>query len=241
MENRVLGAISFIDATTGQRITEQMTVSGAGVSLRRNFSGYYVITRADGLAAHNESFQDPPAAPTVESLDFTLQVEDPRRQYLPRRFTVELPRNPDPDSENAIVKPIEVRVYPAPIAQVGPRWAIVRASVFRQGSDERLGGALIRVRRTSDGEVLARALSDERGEALVAVEGIPVTTWDDGEGPVISNEVEVTLETIFDPDADGYPDPDDLEARRESLPNNSVSRRLASGRASSADLFVSLP
>ena len=99
---------------------------------------------------------------------------------------------------------------------------------------------------------IARGMADWRGEALVAVPGIPVTTWETGEtedASPMKNEISVTLDIVFDPvlkkisdQADlsilsnpnkGYiPNPDVLETRwhdLHDLPSDSISYQLASG------------
>ena len=70
---------------------------------------------------------------------------------------------------------------------------MIRASVTAQATGQPLSGALLRVERTSDATYLAGGISDSRGEALVAIPGIPVTTWEEGSGPVLTNEVGATL------------------------------------------------
>ena len=90
---------------------------------------------------------------------------------------------------------------------------------------------MIRVIRVSDDSRIAAGLSDGRGEALVAVPGIPVTTWGEDAGPVLTTEVEARLEVVFDPASGPVPDPDDLEARRNELRLKSSTVMLASGRA----------
>jgi hypothetical protein len=244
IDQRILGAINFVDATTGLQIIEALTVTAPDVRLLRNRSGSYVIASAAGLEAHVDAFEQPPAAPPVGSVPMTLQVTDPLRRYLPRRCVIQLPRDPDPTHSgqtHSLFTPTEVRLFPAPTAPTGSRWAVIRAAVTATGSPRRLAGALMRVVRVSDSTVLARGLSDARGEALIAVEGIPVTTWDEGTGPVITQEVEVILHTIYDPQTTGLPDPDDLEVRRDSLPSSEVHVRLASGRVLVTALSVALP
>ena len=104
-----------------------------------------------------------------------------------------------------------------------------------------LAGALIRVVRSSDSVRLALGLSDRRGEALVAVPGIPTTTFDAGDGPVLATEVDISLETFFDPSQVGStPDPDALEANRAGLRSSSTPARLAAGRVLATRLEVPL-
>jgi hypothetical protein len=101
-----------------------------------------------------------------------------------------------------------------------------------------LSGALIRVLRSSDSVLLASGLSDARGEALVGVPGIPKTLWQEGAGPVLSTELDVTIETFWDAAATGLPDPDDLEARRAALLSATTTAKLSSGRVLAVRLTI---
>lgn len=240
LDRRVLGAIRFLDGTTGVRVTDSLMVTGENLRLVRNQSGYTVIVSAEGLEHHTVPFDAPLGTPAPGSLSFEIEIRDPTRRYLPRRATIRLPRVPNPAHADSILKPIDVRLYPAPVAPTGSRWSVIRATVLAAGSGQRLGGALIHVIRTVDSVVLARGISDERGEALVAVEGIPITTWDAGDGPVMTNEIDAQLEAIVDPAAVGLPDPDDLEARRASLRTVQQNVKLASGRTLVTTLSVNL-
>jgi hypothetical protein len=102
--------------------------------------------------------------------------------------------------------------------------------------------------------MLAMGLADNRGEALVPVLGIPITTWGETPGAVVATDIDVTLEVVFDPEvrriadtdalasgADpnaGYmPDPDVLRQRPASA---SFVIRLASGQTRIETLFLNL-
>jgi hypothetical protein len=132
-----------------------------------------------------------------------------------------------------VFQPVVVRLFPSPAAPTAAGWAVVRAHVTSAGND--LESALVRVIRKSDHARLGTGLSDRRGEALVAVPGIPLVNWDQGAGPVIASQIDVTLETVFDPAAGSPPDPDDLEKR---IANSSVDRKLGAGQELAAALSV---
>jgi hypothetical protein len=103
---------------------------------------------------------------------------------------------------------------------------VIRASVLE--GEEPLGGALLRVhRRGGDGELLGSGMTDARGEALVAVAGIPVTTWREDAGDVLSTEVEATVRVLWEQGA-GLPDPDRLTEGDHAVRTAEVT--LASGR-----------
>lgn len=248
IDRRVLGALQFRDAVTGLRISTPLLVQGPGVRLIRNLSDLYVISGAPGFREYTRWFAPPPAAPTVAPATLELSVSDPGRGYLARRFNVALPRDIDPEhaaNADSIFQPINVDLFPAPAASTATGWAVIRASVVAAGSDPPtpLPHALIRVvgQRNGDEAVLGVGLADQRGEALVAVPGIAATNWDAAEdGPVVSTEITVTVEALFDQNAGAIPNPDLLNQLWESAPTGSVSLKLRSGREVVTRLPVAL-
>lgn len=241
VERRVIGAIRLLDATTSLQIREPLIITADGASFRRNRGGLYVIWSAPGLENTMDSFQDPPAVPGLQTVGLTLSIDDPTGRYLARRSTIHLPLDPDPQhAMDSLFIPVDVQIFQGPAAPTAAGWAIVRASVTQATTANGLAGALLRVVRTSDGVRLGLGLTDARGEALVAVPGIPVTTWDSGSGPVLASEVDATIEAVVDPAATGIPDPDDLEARHTSLRSTSSAVKLASGRELVVSLAVAL-
>ncbi len=244
LERRVLGAVRFLDATTGLTVFSPLIVEASGVRTTRNRRGLYVIESAPGLEHHAHSFEKPPAAPALGSVAVELKVSDPARTYLARRAVVKLPLDADPKKKDALLSlfnPQEVELFPSTTAQLAPGWAVIRATVREEGTQKRLPWSLIRVKRKSDGRPLARTQADARGEALVAVPGIPVTTWEEGAGPVLASEVEVIVEVLFDPalrlvedvtvdpNRTFTPDPDEMERRAAAMKSNTFNRKLQSG------------
>jgi hypothetical protein len=240
IDRRILGAVRFLDATTGLMIRTPLDVQAPGAHLVRNRSGYYVIDSFTGFDDYIASFQTAPAAGAAVMAG---QVDDPDRQYLPRRFSVSLPRDADPANAaqpTSVFRAADVLLFASPVGGVSPLWAVIRAAVTRAGTSTALAGALIRVRRASDNAVLARGISDWRGEALVAVPGIPVTTFGAGPGPVTQTGIDVVVETIYDPAATPPPDPDDLDTRG-ALPRGTTNLHLVAGETLAAPLTVPLP
>lgn len=261
-ESRVLGALRCVDASTGAGIDTPLRVQVPGARLRRNRSGLYVIdviAQAEALAAHEGAFAAPPALPVVGSVAFTATIEDPSGRYLPRLATLALPRDPLPANAaqaGSLFRAIEVPMFPASVAPLGANWAVLRVSVRDGASGDALGGVLLRVR--SGGQVLALGLSDWRGEALVPVPGVPVTTWSEDPDAVVVSEIAAQLDGVFDaltgtrtPAADVQAgrgpgtlprvDPQDLEARFALLPNTTQALQLAAGRSQSVSLTLALP
>jgi len=257
---RVLGALRCVDASTRAGVQAPLRVGIDGAQVRRNRSGLYVVSRADALAAHEEAFDAPPATPALGSVALTASIDDPSGAYLPRMAAIALPRDPAPGhaaQADALFRPVEVAMYPAGTAPLGANWAALRVAVREAASGDALGGALLLV--VSGGTaVLARGLSDWRGEALVAVPGVPVTTWSDAHGAVVVSETAVQLQVLFDPaaglrstaervragdapDAPPHVDPDRLEAARATLPHAELDLRIAAGRAQTLSIALALP
>jgi hypothetical protein len=220
VERRVLGALVFLDATTGMRIQSSLKVAAQGVRFVRNRSGAYVIFSAPGLRAYTNAFRQQPVAPdpasvALETVAIEISVTDPNHNYLPRRSTISLPLDPATTRPNAgawLFAPLEVRLFPSPNSSTLPGWAVIRATIREEGKTDRLPFSLIKVKRQGATGLLATGLADRRGEALVAVPGLPITTSDTGTGTVLTSDIAVTLEVIYDTRVKKVRDPEDLEA-----------------------------
>lgn len=186
-EQRVLGALRLVDRVTGASLNRPLRVRSESARLVRNVRGWYVVTQASGLEGHSSSFLAPPETPGLETIATTIDVSDPQKRYLPRRAILRLPRDPDPehkDSAGSLFRPQDVLMYPASTAALSPNWSTVRATVT-QGPDPQTAppvqGGLIRIIDAAAGTVLASGISDQRGEALIIVPGVPVTKFAAGE------------------------------------------------------------
>jgi hypothetical protein len=232
VDRRVLGAVRFVDAVSRLPVMAPLLVRADGVSWVRNRRNLYVIVHAPGLDAHTAEWLAPPDEPAIGSVRVELTVRDGARRYLARRAVVRLPRDPDAEraaERDSLFQPADIALYPAPSSGVAAGWSVVRGAVAGAAPNTTLAHALVRVVGAGDA-LLARAMSDERGEVLVAVPNIPVTTFDGGDGPVLATQVDATLQVVHDPVAAVPPDPDDLEARRAALQLREVAVRLAAGR-----------
>jgi len=259
VEWRVLGALRFVDATTGVPIEQTLLVDAPGASLLRNRSGLYVIRRWNALAAHEAQFLAPPANPAPGSQTLGISVRDPAGDYLPVTAQIRLPRTSDlAQAANAasLFQPAIVQLYPSARAPTGVNWAVLRVSLSETASGDALGGALLRVQ--FNGNVLARGLTDWRGEALVPVVGVPVTTFSEDANAVVISEISVSLQAAFDP-ASGMRtpstqvhagrapetlpivDPSALDSAFSALPNVQTVLSIAARRSQSVALTLSLP
>lgn len=259
LDRRVLGALRFVDGNTGAALRDPLVVSLPGARVQRNRSGLWVVSAVAALAEHEAAFDAPPPLPAVGSVRLVATVSDPGGRYLPRRAALALPRDAAPANAGlpgSLFRPIDIALWPSPAATTGANWALLRVSVVEQASGDALGGALLRI--TRDSATLAQGLSDWRGEALVAVPGVPVTTWSDAPGAVAALEIAATLDAVFDPAAGtrtpmaqvragtapiALPivDPDDLHARRATLPGADLPVMLAAARAAAIQLLLAVP
>lgn len=259
VERRVLGALRCVDATTLAPIDEPFLVSAPGARLARNRSGLYVVRRWTGVAAHEDAFDEPPTTPPVGSEPLFIDVRDPRGRYLARRLSIALPRDPSPAGAGAadsLFRAVDVPMYPSASAPVSGNWVELRVTVRDSAGDDALGGALLRV--VAGSRVLARGLTDWRGEALVPVAGVPVTTWSADPGAVVVTEIAASIECYFDgaagtrtpvatvraglaPGHPPLPDPQAIEDARAALPQSTAPVVLAAGRSLAVAISVTVP
>jgi hypothetical protein len=204
IESRVLGAVRFVDTATGNAVDVPLQLEApAGTQIVRNHSGLHVISRHPALASHSDAFSAAPADPPVGDVELTLTVNDFSGAYLSRTLTIALPRDARPDhaaDADSLFRPVDIELYRSPTAACGVNWAALRVSLSDAGSGDALGGALLRV--VSNDTVLARGVTDWRGEALVPVVGIAVMTWSENADAVTATGVDATLEALYD-DAHG--------------------------------------
>lgn len=257
IDRRILGALRFIDHTTEALIRRPLEVAADDVRFVRNLSSYYVISTAPGLSSHITKFDAPPSEPDFGSIPITVRINDKQQFYLPRITTIDLPRNPDPsvaDQANSLFQPVDVIMYRASNASTSVNWSVIRGAVtHRDDEDSQLpvAGALLRVIRTDDDAVLASGLSDIRGEILITVAGIPITSFSNGEedddntpsGPVITSETPVRLEVIVDSELPWPVNPEVLETNRATMLRNQeqpILLTLKTGQTETFEITVDL-
>jgi hypothetical protein len=234
IQHSVTVALRCVDGNS-QRVLLEPRIRSGGLRFVRNTRGDYVLIDR----------------PDLTGLDVT--VEDPTGAYLPRAAAVALPRSPSAAAANSIFKPVELALYGAPAGQAPSGWASMRVTVVNAATDAPLGGALLRVVRTSAGTVMARGVTDWRGraagEALVAVPRVPAITFGSAaggdDGAVLVSNIGVSVEAIYDPqkpaEDSAPPDPDDLEARRVTLPQASANTTISAGGTQILHIRIVIP
>jgi hypothetical protein len=255
IDTRVLGAMRLMDAPTGAVIRRPLVVSSVDAKFIRNRSYHYVVTAAVGLEHHTAAFEQPPPLPDVGDIQVGVQVRDLMQRYLPRLLTLALPRDPLPanaDQPGSLFVAVPVSMYPAATFPLHPNWSAIRVSLEIEGGPGLpLHGALLRVIRVSDDTVLARGISDARGEALVIIPGIPITNFAsstdeddvDASGPVVITDTAAVVEVIADGTLPWPVNPDLLEDNRVNWlrqGDEPVTLTLRTGQIETLNLTVDL-
>lgn len=234
LDHRIVGALQAVDAVTRLPISSRIQArlrSAVRVDpgtrqpldplpgrppvarVQRNSQGDVVLAElaVPGVAAYTAAFYDPPALPAVDAV---FHLWDPSRLYLPRLFTLQLPRTVRPEDAalpTSIFTAAPALLYPSPAGRVELRWAVIRASVgllvrpnpadrTQDRLGDRLPWALIRVLDNATGDERAVGLADGRGEAMIAVPNLPIVQPASGGGAVVTSGLEVRLEVHFDRD-----------------------------------------
>jgi hypothetical protein len=229
VDRRVLGAIRCVDAITGNSIMNALSVTSSQLLLRANRRAIYVIFDAPKLDPQTTQFDV--SSPWPNASTFEVSIQDPNRQYLPRRANVQAPQKLPPPidpsqpfdpakvlSDPAVVfNPQPVSLFPSPAAPVSPNWAVLHVSVVRNGSTPPKGlpWTVVQVARSDNKTVLATTVGDARGEAILAIPGLGPEVSGSDTGAVTQATVAVTVTAWFDPSVSSQlstwiPNPDDM-------------------------------
>jgi hypothetical protein len=218
LDLRVWAALRPIDAVTRLPIDVPVRVGGDGQVWKRNRIGVWVLyelhlpaSRREEFAEYERVFDAPTAvAPPVE---ITALIEDQRGVLLTRRLRITLPRadTAAPGVLPPLFEPIDVPLYPASHAPVAAPWAVVRVQVAH-GGQPAVGCALTVHEPGDETRVLGRGQSDERGEAVVAVAGVPAFIPSGGPAAFV-RERTADLTVVLEIGATGPPDTDQLATR----------------------------
>jgi len=245
IDRRVLGGFLFLDAVTGESVTDPLAVSDTSLTLRVNRSGVYAIMDAPGFSNLNTEFDPLPDWPATGGPLFEITVQEiisqgRSSQYLPRRAQVSAPQ-----SLASLATPQKVTLYAGPSGHIEPNWAIIRASVA-DGTGAGLPWAVLQVIR-SDNSVAATGLTDERGEAMLAVPGLGLQVSAGSSGAVTETTIPVTVQAWFDPStlqqpAGWVPNPDDIlnNLSNASLKTNKMTGALGAGQTLFAAITISV-
>jgi hypothetical protein len=239
LDLRVWAALRPIDAVTRLPLDVPVRVSGDGQVWKRNRIGLWVLhelhvpaSQREQFAEYERAFEAPTAV--VPPVNVTALIKDPRGVLLPRRLQMTLPRaaTAAPGVLPPLFEAIDVPLYPASHAPLAAPWAVVRAHVSRGGQPA--AGCALTVHETGDEtRVLGRGQSDERGEAVVAVAGVPAFIPSGGPDAFV-RERSADLTVVFEIGASAPPDTDRLAASSGAgFARTTVAVVIASARATS--------
>jgi hypothetical protein len=210
LDQRVLGAVRWVDQLTGRPIRRALAVHADGARFRRNAGDLAVLWSARRFARYTATVDPPlpgpePALP-APPVALTGQVSDPLEEYLPRTFTLALPRHPQaarPWPEDSVFRPVDVALLPGPRARLEAGWAEVRLTLRRADNRAPFPHVLVRaVGDLGDGAGARRlgvGMSDARGEALVVLTRLPLFQPHPVSGKMAPTEVDLTLELVAPP------------------------------------------
>jgi hypothetical protein len=176
LERRVLGAVQFVDATTGAAIGRALRVE-SDARVYRQRSGLLVVADAPGLHEHTLTFAAPPAAPAPGSVPVELHISDPGRQYQSTTVTLALPRSPDPNAGNSVLNPQQIKLWRTGAAPLAPGWTVYQITLLATGTEIPVVGALISLEAAGQ---MVQALTDATGQATLALVGQPLFALDGG-------------------------------------------------------------
>ena len=260
VDRRVLGAFQCVDAITNKSILDGLSVAAPQLSVRPNRSAIYVIFNAQGLDALTTQFD--PTSPWPAPSTFEVSINDPNRRYLPRRAMVRAPQKLPPPvdasqpfdpakvlSDPAVVfNPQRVQLFPSPAAPLSPNWAVIHISAVSGSTPSKgLPWAVVQVSRSDNNAMLARTVTDARGEGLLAIPGLGPEVSGSDTGAVTKATVAVTVTAWFDPSvlnqpSEWIPNPDDIlnNLASASLKSGTLTTQIGPGQTVNRSLAISV-
>jgi hypothetical protein len=269
IDRRVLAGFRCIDAITSGSILQPLTVTAAPLVLRRNHSGVFAVMAAPGFTALTTRFLAPAANTWPSPANFEITIEDPTLRYLSRRATISAPQplpvvpppvaplvttpqattpapattpQTSPPPVPPVTTPQTIVLYPTPAAPVAPNWAVIRASVVSSATPPApLPWAVIQV--LGAGNPPSVGLTNQNGEALLAVPGLGLSLSSNTTGAVTETTTSATVTAWFDPSSLGepkgwVPNPDDILLNLSSSQWKSASQPVQLGPGQT--VFVTL-
>jgi hypothetical protein len=206
---------------------------GRTLRIQRNRSGLFVFFTAPLFTGYTDAFENPPLPPELRQplggnqfLDLVLRVRvevtDPGANYLPRMFTIDLPRSLVAAEANSVLNTVQVPVFPAPNAMLDGSAALRVRVEQADDASVLLPGVLIEVFRRPRAQndlPIGRGMTEwrgrTRGEALVVVGGLRRFRVG-GNGALVNSEsieVEAARDPAFTGAIDTLPDVDAIADR----------------------------
>lgn len=162
IQQRALAGIRFVDVATDAPVRVPLVVrsvpSGRRVVIHPNRRNIHVLTAAEGFEEYAAGFED---IPGVSEVPIEMEVRDPSGIYLPREFTVTIPRDADPNAQDSVFEPVSVRLFRSPRASRSQNWALIRVRLEHGPDRDPVPAALLRVVHDPEGarEILGYGMS----------------------------------------------------------------------------------
>lgn len=245
VDRRILAAFRCVDAVTGNAITDPLVVTAPQQwSVKPNRSGVFVVFDGPGFDALTTQFVLS-ATPWPAAVPLDVTIVDPAQRYLARRATVQAPLAASSVAQT-------VAMYPTAAAPTAPAWSVVHVSVVDGATQSGLPWAVVRLTSNTAGTKIGpagtgvTAMTDARGEALLAVAGLKLQIGQSSGGPVIEPTAAVTLKAWFDPaaaaqPASWIPNPDDILSNLTSTTLKSATQTAQLGVGGELAMTIPIP
>lgn len=146
IQSRALAGIRFVDVATDAPVRIPLVVRsvlpGRRVVIYPNRRNVHVLAAVEGFEEYTSAFEDDPS---VSEALIELEVRDPSGIYLPRQFTITIPRDADPNADDSVFEPISVRLFRSPSASRSQNWALIRVRLEHGPNRDPVPAALLRV------------------------------------------------------------------------------------------------
>lgn len=153
------GALRFVDAVTGQSITDGLSVIARVrdkvISAIPSLHGVHLFHQLPGLTM--ASFWDGESEPKPSPHEFNIEVRDTARRFFPTAFKVRFPSWPEaiPICPEMPTLGMKVPLYSAPWRAQRGDFALIRGTLRVKYSKKPAAWALLRVYRAADDQATA--------------------------------------------------------------------------------------
>jgi len=215
LDRRALALIRLVDVF-GRAVDGPVRIESPGVTSVAKGVGEHAILSAPGFHEHVGAFEAAPPTPGVASKAIALDLTPVARHVLPRRFSLLLPRDPEPAHKlqpDSVFQAATIEMLPSPRALLAGSACAVRVTVRRKDDKRLVEHALVRA-RSDNGLFTARALTDARGEACLVFPVLPLAFA--GGGATVLPDLPGKVVADVDPAVAAFHSPADLSAAAEA-------------------------
>ncbi len=244
VDRRVLAGFQCVDAITSSSIESPLSVTGTPLTIRANRSGVFAVLDGPDLRPLTTQFLASDPAAWAAPATYEITIQDPALRYLPRRANIVAPQ-PLPATGTTpppVTTPQQILMYPVTAAPLSPNWAVIRVSVVSNATPAvPLPWAVVQI--TGAGASALSGLTNQNGEALLAIPGLGLKLSSSSTGAITETTTAATVTAYFDPTVfnkpKGWvPNPDDLLLNLSSAPSKSTPQQFQVGPGQT--VFVTL-